>query len=1080
MAKSKFKSGKKNFGTSGDKEPSSPWVERTELQSRRVCSDVQKLISSVKKLAYFSLKSVLGYCHRVALNARQRISDSWIGIAGQCRKVFFIIKQIYKNFVNHCQQKLITAKEQISKSWLRAVRQFHRILVSARRSYRNFVGLCRRIKRQMIVFWRKTTRFYRRTIVAAKRHYRTVVVQCSRGASAIRSQVIALGPKTVRFYHTVLIAAKQGYRTVVVQCCQRASAIRSQVVAMGLKTVRFYRRIRVATRRNYRNFIIQCEESYKNFLNHCQQKLKAAKQQLNDSRQKSITQYRKACVATSFRCKSFIRFSEQKLTATKEQFSVLRVKALGLQRKVRVAARLGCKNFMGQCQQRLTAAKEKISKSWQKVVGHYRRALTAANGSCRDVTSAVKQWVIALGMKTARVYRKASLEAKQSCKNFIHQFEQKLTAEREQIAASGWKLGRRYLRAFVILKRGCRNFVHQREEKLTAEGEQIAASWRKLGRRYRRILVRMRRGYRNFMHLGEERLIAVSEQRDASWRKIGKRYHRFLVAVKRSYRNSVRQREEVLAAKQEQIVVSWKKLGRRYLRALVIMRRGYRSFISLCRRTRSTTSETMSTSRQNLLRQYQRTLKDIRQRDASSESVAQQNQMTLTAIRRRMSSSVHEIVDKCRQGFADITRQISSLVRCQKIAISSSARVQESPFTYEYRQVREEIHQELSSWISFKEIGSFFGQFTLKLPIKGHLKSLKKESLKLWFDVFLILSLTLYLLIITYIAPGKYRFLNPFGGTNIALGGASMKASLADKYSGSSVTSPPSLAAINSLSLSKKVKDDKNDKPGHYSFWPKRFTLRHVEGSGEKIGFGTDYTTAALMIAPDYRVGHILPILDLRGHRFDNNTYAANIGIAGRYIPSSDTICQILGFNVFYDYREGRQGSYHQIGLGLEVLGKRWDLRANGYAPISVKKRHSKCEHHYGDDFFIIKRQCEFTSYGYNAEIGYYVVRSKDFFLYAAIGPYYLSRRCLNRTLGGEFRIRPQYKDYFALDFGVSRDSVFGTVFQAQVILYLPLYQLSKNLKKWPCNLSDQQIYQPIERFEVMPLGRRTCWQSNF
>jgi hypothetical protein len=270
-------------------------------------------------------------------------------------------------------------------------------------------------------------------------------------------------------------------------------------------------------------------------------------------------------------------------------------------------------------------------------------------------------------------------------------------------------------------------------------------------------------------------------------------------------------------------------------------------------------------------------------------------------------------------------------------------------------------------------------------------------------------------------------------------------------------------------------------KPHGYSFWPKRFTLRHVQGWGEGVSFGTDYSTLALLFAPDYRVGRIMPMVDLRGHRFDNNTYAANVGVAGRYIPTPNTYCQILGFNVFWDWREGHLGSYQQIGAGLEVLGKRWDLRANVYAPVSVKKRRITCSFDgYAGGYYAIHRTCEYTSYGFNAEIGNYVVRGKNFFLYAATGPYYLVRKCHNKTLGGEFRLRPQYKDYCALDFSVSHDNVFGTVYQAQIILYVPLYQISKYLNKRPCNLSDQQIYQPIERFEIMPLSRRSCWQTNF
>jgi hypothetical protein len=224
-----------------------------------------------------------------------------------------------------------------------------------------------------------------------------------------------------------------------------------------------------------------------------------------------------------------------------------------------------------------------------------------------------------------------------------------------------------------------------------------------------------------------------------------------------------------------------------------------------------------------------------------------------------------------------------------------------------------------------------------------------------------------------------------------------------------------------------------------------------------------------------------MPILDLRGHRFDNNTYAANIGLGGRYIPESGSFCQMLGFNAFYDWREGKKGNYNQLGLGLEILGDRLDFRANGYAPIGTKSRKTKCTFNdYDGDYYAIKRECEFTSYGFNAEIGYYAVKSADFFLYTALGPYYLVRRHHDKTRGGMFRVRPQYKDYLAFDFIVSYDSLFKTVYQAQIVLSLPLYQLSKKGNKRPCNLTDYQIYQSIERYEVMPLGRRCCWQTNF
>ncbi len=265
-------------------------------------------------------------------------------------------------------------------------------------------------------------------------------------------------------------------------------------------------------------------------------------------------------------------------------------------------------------------------------------------------------------------------------------------------------------------------------------------------------------------------------------------------------------------------------------------------------------------------------------------------------------------------------------------------------------------------------------------------------------------------------------------------------------------------------------------------FMPKRVSLYHDEGTGHHCSFGSNYWTLAFLFATEYELGQFMPLVDLRGHRFDNNKYAANIGVGARYIPAQDTFCELLGFNFYYDWRQGVKGSYNQFGVGIEVLSSRWDFRANGYIPFGSKQITSRCVFdHYSGGYYMIHKDCEFTSYGYNAEVGYLIVNSHPFLLYAAAGPYYLARACSNRTRGGEFRIRPQYKDYFAVDLSVSYDAVFHAVYQATVYVYLPLYQItSRKDRKAPCGMTDRQVYQQVERFEVMPLGRRSCWKTNF
>ena len=259
---------------------------------------------------------------------------------------------------------------------------------------------------------------------------------------------------------------------------------------------------------------------------------------------------------------------------------------------------------------------------------------------------------------------------------------------------------------------------------------------------------------------------------------------------------------------------------------------------------------------------------------------------------------------------------------------------------------------------------------------------------------------------------------------------------------------------------------------------PKRVDLSHIEGKG--IGYSAGYTRLDLLLAPDYKAEGFLPMIDLNGLRFNDNTYAANVGFVGRYLTNS--LCEILGGNIYYDYRQGVRGDYHQLGVGLEVIGKRWDFRANAYVPFGVKRHTTKCVFDdYIGPYCATKRENEFAAYTYNAEIGYQLINSNTFPLYIAVGPYYFSGEFDTTAMGGKVRLRPQYKDYIALDLSFSHDNVFGSIFQVEVIFSLPLYQLSYiKDKKGPCGISNRKVYQPVERFWVMPLSERCCWKANF
>ena len=237
------------------------------------------------------------------------------------------------------------------------------------------------------------------------------------------------------------------------------------------------------------------------------------------------------------------------------------------------------------------------------------------------------------------------------------------------------------------------------------------------------------------------------------------------------------------------------------------------------------------------------------------------------------------------------------------------------------------------------------------------------------------------------------------------------------------------------------------------------------------------------LLAGEYKPGKFLPQIDLRGDRFDDTTYAASGGFVLRYIPRKDgPVKQIFGLNAYYDYRQGNIGYFNQIGGGIEILGKRWDFRANVYVPVGEKRKMQRCLFDdFIGDFFAIEDSFESISFAYNAEVGWLAINSQYLLLYLAGGPYYIAgRKSFDKTRGGEFRIQPQYKDYIALNAIVSHDPLFNTVYQFEVIVNLPLYLLSKKIDmKATCGLTPRQIYQPVIRYDVMPIGRCSCWQFN-
>lgn len=284
------------------------------------------------------------------------------------------------------------------------------------------------------------------------------------------------------------------------------------------------------------------------------------------------------------------------------------------------------------------------------------------------------------------------------------------------------------------------------------------------------------------------------------------------------------------------------------------------------------------------------------------------------------------------------------------------------------------------------------------------------------------------------------------------------------------------LAWFGSGQSTKTKATPENRRPNPYPI-PKRIDLGHIEGKG--VGYDTGYTKLSVIMGPEYQVGHHVTLLDLRGVVFDDGKFAANAGFVGRFLSKS--FCEVFGWNLFYDFREGNHGNFSQISGGFEVLNKRWELHANAAVPVGKRKHTKTCvyDNYIGPYREVCKRN-EIAEYAFDGNVGYYFVNGKNFQLYAAAGPYYLTGPVNTSAVGGKALIRPQFGDIASVELSVSYDRLFETIYQVNVVFTLPLYKLSPVLKKkkGPCGMSTRQVYQPIDR--DMVLYNKKCCHSNF
>lgn len=246
--------------------------------------------------------------------------------------------------------------------------------------------------------------------------------------------------------------------------------------------------------------------------------------------------------------------------------------------------------------------------------------------------------------------------------------------------------------------------------------------------------------------------------------------------------------------------------------------------------------------------------------------------------------------------------------------------------------------------------------------------------------------------------------------------------------------------------------------------------------AGKWLDNNTGYTSVNFYsVMSEWQFKQLTPIVDLKGHVFNNGKIAANLGMGARYQLLSDCI---FGVNCFYDYRRGSWNHhFHQIGYGVEFLSNCIDVRFNGYFPLN-QKAHSRHHTYTFDQYRAVCTATRYAVKGFDIEVGKWMFTCPHWNAYAALGTYYLSMRHPNcNEWGCQARVRSNIGRYVSIEVKGGYDKTHKGMIVATVNL--------ENIFDWfsccsydPCK---SILYQPIERRDLIVFGpKKCCWTWNW
>ena len=246
-----------------------------------------------------------------------------------------------------------------------------------------------------------------------------------------------------------------------------------------------------------------------------------------------------------------------------------------------------------------------------------------------------------------------------------------------------------------------------------------------------------------------------------------------------------------------------------------------------------------------------------------------------------------------------------------------------------------------------------------------------------------------------------------------------------------------------------------------------KICVKHIDPNG--LGYKYGYSSLDVLLTVPATQSPFMPLLDIRGHVFNNGDFAANAGFGLRYLSSA--LSQVFGINAFYDYRSTSKNHYNQMSVGLESLGKKWDFRAGGYLLIG-EKMSSPFNFSFNLDTYLLTAVREYALSGCEGEVGYHFPKVKRIDFYGAAGSYfYASQKAEENTTGGKFRGVITFLDWINIEGLLSYDHLFKWIGQGAISLNFSFGP--KKIIPSADSVLMKRLFQSIEHNEIVVVKKK-------